>query len=554
MLDTLRIQNYALIDTAEIEFGPGFNVLSGETGAGKSILLGALHLVLGGRGSSEVVRSGADRAQIEAVFRLKSIRPRLAALLSEQEIGVEDGELMLARSIAADGRSRAYAGGRIVPVSLLAAIGDELVDLHGQHEHQSLLHADRQRELLDAFAETEKDLAIVAGLVARLRAIAAEMATLEQEDRDRLRRIEFLRFETQEIAEASLRVGEEEELGARLCRVSNAERIRTLAQESYAALYEGGEVASVDLLDRARAALGSLAAILPECAPLSAQLEEARSHIEAVAAELRRFTEGIELDPNEIEQLNQRKMLLQRLKKKYGATVEEILAYAERAAAELSALENRDARLEALKKEAAAIEAEAKRTAARLTEVRKKAAAALDRQVVRALQGLGMKGARFETRIEAVPLCAHGGDRIEFLLAANPGEALKPLRHTASGGEVSRIMLALKSVFAGADAIPLLVFDEIDAGVGGAVARNVAERLAELAHSHQVLCITHLPQIAAVADRHFCVSKAAVQGRTTTTIARLDDEARIAELARLLDGTVSAVSLEHARQLLARAC
>jgi DNA repair protein RecN (Recombination protein N) len=553
MLDTLRIQNYALIDATEIEFGPGFNVLTGETGAGKSILLGALNLVLGGRASAEVIRSGAERAHIEAIFRLQNPRPRLAALLSAQDITVEAGELMLARTVAADGRSRAYVGGRLVPVSVLAAIGDELVDLHGQHEHQSLLQADRQLELLDAYADTETEVAAMAEQVARLRALAAEIAALEQDDRERLRRMEFLRHETQEIAEASLRSGEEEELGARLTRITNAERICALAQEAYTVLYEGGEVTAMDLLDRALVAVESLGEVLAECAPLAAQLGEARGHMEAVATELRRFTESSDIDPNELEYLNQRKALLQKLKKKYGATVEDVLAYGESAMGELHALENRDQRLEALKKEAASIEADAMRAARSLSAARRKAAALLDSEVIQALQGLGMKGARFETRFEAVPLYARGCDRVEFLLAANTGENMKSLRHTASGGEISRIMLALKSVLARADAIPSLVFDEIDAGVGGAVARNVAQRLLALARSHQVLCITHLPQIAAAAKRHFHVSKAALKGRTVTTIAQVEGEGRIAELARLLDGTVSPVSLEHARQLLAKA-
>lgn len=551
MLETLRINNYALIDEVEIEFRPGFNILTGETGAGKSILVGALNLVLGARATGEVVRTGAPRATIDAAFRI-SRRPRaLMELLKAHDVDLEDGVLLLSRTISAEGRSRAYAGGKLVPITVLAAIGDELVDLHGQHEHQSLLKAERQLALLDAYAETESLADEVAAMVADLRALGDEIAALESNDRERTRQIEFLRFEVREIGAAALRPGEEEELKARLNLISNAETVYTLANQAYAALYEGDTGAAIDRIDAAARDLDALAAIDARFQALSAQLAEGRACIEAIAGELRGYAEQIEFDPQELDDLNRRQALLSDLKRKYGATVDCILAYRDKASAEVAAFEQRDERLEQMRKQYQEQLAAARTLAGDLSRQRHAAAQRLDKRVRAALQDLGMKGAEFQTAFETSGLGSHGVDRVEFLLAANAGEKLKPLRQVASGGEVSRIMLALKAVFAAADHIPALIFDEIDAGVGGTVARKVGAKLAELADSHQVICITHIPQIAVRASAHFLVSKDINKGRSLTRVARVENEARIEELARLLDGSVSEVSLEHARTLLA---
>ncbi len=550
MLETLRIKNYALIDEIEIDFQPGFNVLTGETGAGKSILVGALNLVLGARASGDVLRSGADRAKIDAVFRISAPSPRLLALLEENEIALEDGALLLSRSISAEGRSRGYAGGSLAPISLLAAIGNELVDLHGQHEHQSLLRAGRQMDALDAFGGLEEKAAKVGEAVRKLRAIEAELEALESDDRDRARRIEFLRYELKEIDDAGLAPGEEAELRARLNLLNNAETICATANKVYALLYEQEPASAIDLLDEALKDLEALADVDAGFKALAGQLAGLRTGVDAVAAEARGFTEQVELDPQELEALNQRRALLGGLKRKYGGSVEEILAYRGKAAKELDGYENRDARLEELTAVRAAQRAQADSLAQKLSTERKKAAKALEKRVSTALQDLGMKGARFTTAVEAIALAARGIDRVVFLLAANPGEPPKPMKKVASGGEVSRVMLALKSVFADADAIPTLIFDEIDSGVGGAVARNVAGKLAALAASHQVICITHLPQIAAVAEAHFSVTKRSDNGRTFTGVEAMGATARVEELARLLDGSVSEASLEHARTLL----
>ena len=551
MLETLRIENYALIDRLETEFAPGFNAITGETGAGKSILIGALGLVLGARASADMVREGAESARVEALFRVAKPSKALAALLREQEIPLEDdGGLLLCRTVSADGRGRAHAGGRLVPVSVLAAIGDELVDLHGQHDHQSLLRADQQRLLLDEYAGAADDAARVAALAAELGGIGREIATLETDDRERARRMEFLRFEVDEIDAAGLRPGEEEEVRARHRRITHAETLHTLANRAHALLYDGDTGAAIDAIDAAAADLEEMAGIDGEFRALAGQLAEARAQVDAVAAEVRRHTGEFEFDPEELEELNRRIALLGALKRKYGPDVEAVLAYRERAAAELAGYENRDGRLAELRREEACVRAAAEAAAEALSKKRRAAAAKLAKQIPAELHGLEMRGARFEVEFTRVDLCAHGIDRIEFLLSANAGEKPKPLRQVASGGEISRVMLAMKCVFAGADRIPVMIFDEIDAGVGGAAARRVAEKMAELAETRQVLCITHLAQIAAAAAAHHTVRKQAAGGHTATTAARVLGGEREREVARLLDGSEARASIEHARALL----
>jgi DNA repair protein RecN (Recombination protein N) len=550
MLETLRIQNYALIDEMEIDFREGFNVLTGETGAGKSIVVGALNLVLGARAERDAVRDGADRAKVDAVFRVRKPSPRLAALLKELDAGLDNDELLVSRLVTADGRSRAYVGGNLVPVSVLADIGDELVDMHGQHEHQSLIKPDRQLDLLDAVAKAEDEAAAVAEKVAELRKLDREIAELAADDREKARQIEFLKFELAEIDAAGLQPGEEDELRARRDIITNAEKIYALANGAYAALYEADGNAAIDGVDSALRALEDLAAIGGSFQPLVEQLRDARAAIEAVAGEIRVYTREVEFDPQELETLNSRLALLGSLKRKYGDSIEAILEYRDKAKAEIDRFELRDERLLQLQQAREALYAEAMGVAGRLSDRRKKAAKTLDKQVVASLQELGMKGAVFETRFERIELATRGLDRVEFYLAANPGEKPKPLRQVASGGEISRIMLALKVVSADADRIPTLIFDEIDAGVGGAVAVKVADKLRKLARSHQTLCITHLPQIAAAADSHYNVIKQTAKGRTTTRVTLVQDQTRVEEVARLLDGSLSEASLKHARALL----
>ncbi len=552
MLETLRIRNFAIIDEIEVEFHPGFNVLTGETGAGKSIVVGALNLVLGARASADVLREGADRATVEALFRVARPSRRLARLLESQDIALEDGALLLSRVVAADGRSRAYAGGKMTPVSALAEIGDELVDLHGQHDHQSLLKTERQLELLDAFGETAPLATEVAEMVARLRALDREIADLDRDDRDRARRVDFLQHEIREIDAAQLIPGEDEELKAQLHRITHAEMIHGLATRVHGVLYENEDGAAVDAIDAALRDLRELERIDPAFGDLARQLEGARGIVESAAMETRTRAAHIEFDPETLDTVNIRLALIGDLKRKYGASIDEILAYRETAAREVDAYVRRDERLDALRRERDELGRTAQRAAGDLSKKRRAAAQRLDRQVAEALQDLGMKGAQFQTEFKETALCGDGVDHIEFLLSANVGEKPKPLRQIASGGEISRIMLALKAVFAQADHIPTLIFDEIDAGVGGATARKVAVKLAALAKSHQLICISHIPQIAAAAGAHYQVFKVTMKGRSVARMVEMTDTDRVKEVARLLDGTVSELSMEHARDLLGK--
>lgn len=552
MLQFLRIRDYALIEDIEVEFHDGFNVLTGETGAGKSIIVGALNLVLGARASSDAVRTGASKARIEASFKLAGVSRNLIELLHEQDIEAEEGVLLLARVVSAEGGSRAYAGGQTVPLAVLAAIGDELVDLHGQHEHQSLLNNDTQLSLLDSFAGCDPTRQTVAKIVGELRAIERELAALEGDERERQRRVDFLRHEIGEIDRAGLVSGEEEELRARRNVVANAEKIVAAASLAHGALYENdvGDSA-VERVSQALQALEDLAAIDERFAGLVNDLNAVMEQIGTVANGVREFTSLGEYDPAELDSLNERLTLIRDLGRKYGATVDDILTYRERSAAELAAYDNRDARLEALTKDRSRLQTQAREVATKLSSERAKAARKLNKAITTSLQDLGMAGAVFVTGIEPCDLGRNGTDRVTFLLAANPGEQPKPLQQVASGGEISRVMLAIKSVFAESDAIPTLIFDEIDAGVGGAVANRVAKKLHALSAHRQVLCITHLAQIAARAGTHFHVSKEAGNGRVRTRVAPLDANARVSEVARLLDGSVTDVSIEHAKSLLA---
>jgi len=550
VLEALHVSNYALIEEARVEFTGGLNVLTGETGAGKSILVGALNLVLGARASSEVVRSGADKAQIDAVFRIKSPSSRLKRLLEEYEIDLEEDTLLLSRSVARDGRSRAYVSGRLVPLAVLSRFGDELVDFHGQHDHQSLLKTDLQLDLLDAFARAEQDAANLAAQVELLREVERELKELETEDRERERRLEFRRFELNEIQSANLVPGEEEELKSRRNLITNMETIVRLAADCYAALYEAQGTAAIDQLNASQRALAELASFDPVFREMAEELDSARTVIEEVARRVRQFATNTEFDPNELNTINERLAQIGTLKRKYGTCIEEILEYAAVAKKEIENFEQRDEKILELRSKREKIQQEALSLAAKLSEKRRKAARQLDRNVTAVLTELGMGGGGFATHFENVELRKRGTEQVEFLLSANVGEQPKPLRMVASGGEISRVMLAIKSVLAQADQVPTLVFDEIDAGVGGATANKVAAKLAELAETHQVLCITHLPAIAAAGKTHILVTKNEEGNRALTRIVTLQKEERVKEIARLLDGTVSGVSLEHAKKLL----
>jgi DNA repair protein RecN (Recombination protein N) len=552
MLSELRIRNFALIDRLTVQLGPGLNVLTGETGAGKSIIVGALSLLLGERASADVVRAGEDRASIEGVFEVDG-REDLAALLDERGLEAEDGLLVLKREVAAGGRSRAWVNGATTTAGVLAELGRLLVDLHGQHEHQTLLKRDEQRAILDAYASNSALLARVSAAHATLTALKRQAAELEARRRDALQRADFLRFQAEEIERASLRPGEEEEMEDEARRLSHSEELTALSASLYDAVAGSGR-AVVGTLGGLSRTIDRLIGIDPSQAELRELYDAAYYALQELGERMERYGSTIEHDPARLDEIRRRQDLLFRLKSKYGATVEEVMEVGRKARAELDLADSAEFDLAALQKRAAEAADELGRLAAELTGIRTEASGRLAVEVTRVLPELGMTGGRFE--VARIPLAepgARGAEEIEFRVSLNRGFEPRPLSFVASGGEMSRLMLALKTILARQDSVPTLVFDEVDAGIGGRVALQVGDKMREVAASHQVFAITHLPQIASRATTHLRVSKQERDGRTATGVERLEDDERIREIARMLGGDAeSAVSLEHARELLER--
>lgn len=571
MLLELAIRNFAIIRDLRLGFGPGFNALTGETGAGKSIIIDALGAVLGARVSSDLVRSGASNAWVEAVFDISRLLTRddVRAFLNETGIEPEDGTLILTRDISASGRSAARINGRSVTAGVLSHIGGLLVDIHGQSEHLSLLRPAHHVELLDRFAGTLEQRERFAALVREYQTTWRRISQILTDERERAQRIDLLRFQVDEITAARLQPFEEEQLERQRVILGNAERLARLALEAYQ-LLEGGDETAVEpvpgALDNLRLAVErveELARVDTGNEALADQLREVRYLIEDCAQSVRLYADSIEADPARLAETEDRLALLRGLKRKYGATVEEVIAYGERAADELQELDTSEQRVEELRAAVEALLREIEALGARLSESRRAAAADLERGVERAIRELNMGRARFLVDIQDLPAPAGDGlsrgfdqtgfDRVEFLIAPNAGEAPRPLARIASGGETARLMLALKSILSAADATPTLIFDEIDVGVGGRGGQPVGEKLWSLGRDHQVVVISHLPQIAAFAESHYRITKVEQDGRTETRVDLIDDESRLDELAAMLDGLpVTAASRVNAREMLAR--
>lgn len=550
MLIELRIENFAVIERLQVRLRPGLNVLTGETGAGKSIIVGALSLLLGERASSEAVRTGAARAVVEGVFDIEG-RVDILSALAEQGLEPEDGLLILRREVAAEGRNRAWVNGSASTAGLVGELGTGLVDLHGQHEHQALLRPDAQRDILDAYA-AHTDLAL------DLRAAYGELADgvrrledMETRRREIEQRADFLRFQLQEIDKAEPAEGEEEALEEESRRLEHAEDLARLSEELHRTLYED-ESSVAAVLGSLRRKLDELLRIDPSETPARELLETAYYNVEELGRRMGDYASRVEHDPARLDRLQRRRDLLYRLKSKYGPTIEDVLATARGAREELDLLEGSSFERKALEKEREVALQRVEELATRLTEGRREAAGRLAHEVMAVLPDLGLEGARFEVAL--TPLEApgpHGAERVEFLVAVNVGFEPRPLARVASGGELSRVMLALKTILARVDAVPTLVFDEIDAGIGGRIAVKVGAALRDVAAHHQVFAITHLPQIASRADHHLLVLKGEVGGMTRTGLEELDDDGRVRELARMLGGDPeSDTSLDHARELL----
>lgn len=565
MLSELRVRDLAVIADVTLELKAGLNVLSGETGAGKSLLVDALALLLGERASSDLVRPGAQRAVVEALFDLthSQARQALAAvgeIAGAAGIDLEDGRLVVRREINLEGRNRAWANGSPTTVAILAELGRVLVDLHGQHDSQSLLRPAVQREILDAYADAGEERRAVAEAYDELERLKRSEVELAARRDEVLKRADYLRHVVQEIMLAKLKPGEEEELEREAQRLANVEELTRLASQALQAL-EGG---AGDLAEGSRGAEGDLARasrILEQLERIDSTaggwrelVDSARAGIEEAVRGLRGYLSSLEPDPERLDAIERRRDLLFRLSRKYGPTIEDVLRRGQEAAQELALLNTADADLEALAAARREAEQRLKEAASRLTAKRKQAARRLAEGVGELLPGLGMPEGKL--MVEVSPggsIARHGADEVAFLVQLNVGLEARPLAQVASGGELSRLMLALKVVLARHDAVPTLVFDEVDQGIGGEVALKVAEALSAVARSRQVLVITHLPQIAAQAVHHVVVSKRPRGGIATADVRAVRGEERIAELARMLGDAADPVVRRHAAGLLSRA-
>lgn len=564
MLRELNIKNFAIIDSLRVEFGEGLNVFTGETGAGKSIIVDALNLALGERASADLIRTGCDEAVVEAAFGLDGrASGDVLGLLKEQGIEAEPGgDIIVRRVISSSGKNKVYINGSLATLSTLASIGAVLADIHGQHEHQSLLSPERQLEMLDAFGGLS-DLREKAGRVAAgLKGRRQELAVLEAGEREMAQREDILRFQKNEIEAARLAPGEDAALAAEQTVLANAERLSVLASAAADALYTA-EGSVLSGLKKAIGSLKEISSIDPRLAPVLELLESAYAQVNEAAREVSAYAERMEFDPARLEEVRDRLDLIQRLKKKYGGTIEEVIAFGEKAGEELIRIERGSDDAERLRVEIEALRTELTSIVHDLTKKRTSAARELEQKVEVELAHLGMKKTKFSVRITQEPgddttdglrAGPNGSDRVEFLISPNPGEEPRSLAKTASGGELSRIMLALKTILAAGDSIPTLVFDEVDAGIGGAVAEEVGRKLRSISRNRQVFCITHLPQIASMADRHYGVSKTIKKERTSTDVTLLDKKERVDEIARMLAGkTITEATLRHAAEMIERA-
>ncbi|MFL6102696.1 MAG: DNA repair protein RecN [Actinomycetes bacterium] len=568
MLAELRIRDLGVIDDARLEVSAGLNVLTGETGAGKTMVVDALALLLGGRADPGAVRAGRPAALVEGRLQTGD-DAQVAAALATAGVDDEEGEVVVARQVLVEGRSRAQLQGRMATVAAVADVVRPLVEVHGQHEFQDLLRPGVQRDLLDRYAG-EAVLGPRAAFAAgwrRLRAVTRELDELVARAREREREIDLLRHQLDEIAAAQVRVGEEAELAAEAERLANAEALQQSAALAHQLLEDDEDAGAATALGAAARAVHGPGAHDRALGELAERAQSLAAEVGDLASSLRAYAEGVLVDPGRLEEVNVRMALLRDLERKYGDDEEAVLAFAGKAAARLAELEGGTLRSEALEAEAAELRRDLAVTGAALTAARQQAAARLGEALRAELADLAMPSARVEVAVEQDPdddgpevdgrcLAAteDGLDRVDIRLAAHPGAPLRPLGRAASGGELSRVMLALRVVLAAVDRTPTLVFDEVDAGVGGRTAAAVGRRLAQLARRHQVLVVTHLPQIAAHADRHFTVEKHSAEGTTSTHVRLLDDAGRVGELSRMLAGMEgSGLAQAHAEELLAAA-
>ncbi len=583
MLRLLNVTNFATIEQLEMELGPGFNVLTGETGAGKSIIVDALSLLLGGRADAGVVRAGARQSRVEGIFLLDGdLAQSINAALAEYEIDGGEEELILAREVNLEGRNTCRVNGRIVPLRLLSALAEHLVDIHGQNEHLSLFRVREHMDILDKYGGLWELRTQVAEKVRELTEVRRELERLRTEEQDMARRVDFLRYQVGEIRAADLRPAEDEDLSLERDRIANAERITALSDHAYRALYDGfdRQESVTDLMGQVAQDLAQLKQLDPSLGRDLDQVDALTHQMEELGRTLRRYRDGIEYDPDRLQELEGRLDLIRGLKRKYGSTVEEVLAFAQRASAELDELSRSEQRTEDLKSREMELREQVGGLAGRLSQARRDAAERLGGAVEEEVAGLAVQHAQVRVDVsqseseegvpagpgvagpEQTPLDGDGVrrfafngtgiDSVELLVSLNLGEPPRPLARIASGGEAARLMLAIKTILSTADRIPVLVFDEVDAGIGGRVGSLLGRKLWGLSKSHQVLCVTHLPQIAGYADRHARVVKSTSHDRTVTAVETLAGDARVTELSQML-GSDSGAARSNALEMLEQA-
>ncbi len=543
MLKELRVRHFAIIDNLDIEFSKGLSILTGETGAGKSIIIGALGTVLGQRAYTEMIMTGHEQATVEAFFDIKD-HPVTEALGIDTSQGI-----LLRRSISRAGKTRAYINDTMVNLQSLAKLGATLVDVHGQHEHQSLLATAHQMRLLDYYGGLDKERTMVSEAFRELSKLVTRLEDLQLGSRERAQKTDMLRFQVDEIEAAGLLEGEDVQLTEELEILSNLTRLNELVESTYSRL-NSDEGSSIEKLSVAIQSLKEMNEIDGVAGGPLESLEQALALSEDAAIAVRNLRDRYDLDPSRLDEVQERLRAMDLLKKKYGDSINDILQFYDRAKSELEDLENAEENTEALEAEITEKTDSLNKKAATLSKKRVKAATSIETEIRKILKDLAFRKAEFTVQVTETQLSATGIDDVEFMFSANKGETPKPLARVASGGELSRIMLAIKTVLREVDDIPVLVFDEVDAGIGGKTANNVALRLSESSKGRQVLCVSHLPQIASKADTHFLIDKSSSKERTLVSVEKITGKRREEEIARMLSGTVTDTSLEHAREII----
>jgi DNA repair protein RecN (Recombination protein N) len=553
LLNEISIRNFAIIEALSVTFEKGLTVLTGETGAGKSIIIDAIHLLVGGRGSAEFVRHGEDKAEIEGLFQLDDPKHPCYRKTSEFGIEIEDGMVVLRRDISKSGKSVCRVNGKLVTISTLREIGSTLIDIHGQHEHQELMDETRHLSLLDQFGgnKISNALAEYQGIYKSYESTLKKLKNLSENEQQMAHRLDLIQFQMEEIQSAQLKVNEDEELFEERRKLSNFERIYDSLQTGYNGLQ--GEQKGLDWIGMVMGHLQDAAELDPAYKEIAENVSNSFYMLEDAARSLRNEMDFMEYDPQRLNEIEDRLNEINGLKRKYGKTVEEVLEYAAKIEEEIETLQNKETHIDKLQKEVAALKKDLLVEAEELSRLRKKAALHLTKLIHKELKELYMEKTVFEVRFSSEPdgFLKNGIDRAEFYISTNPGEPVKPLSKIASGGELSRIMLALKSIFSKHQGVTSIIFDEVDTGVSGRVAQAIAEKIHHVSVNSQVLCISHLPQVAAMADTHLFIAKNIKDGRTKTTVKPLTDDEKIKEIGRMISGVeITDLTKEHAKELL----